>query len=398
MWAGRHVVVGVSGGIASYKSCVLVRRLAEAGAHVDVILTQGAAEFVRPLTFEALSGRPVLTSLWTPDTALQHVRLAQQADLIIVAPATAHLIARVAAGFGDDLLSTLLLAHTAPVLLAPAMNDEMYANPATVANLALLKGRGFATVGPEVGSLAEGPSDRPGRMSEPEVILAHAERLLAKSGPLAGAEVVITAGPTREAIDPVRFISNRSSGKMGYRLAEAAFARGANVTLISGPSSEPPPAGVTLMRVETTAEMSAAVAAALPNAAVLIMAAAPADFRPAVAVDTKRPRQEGTLSIPLEPTDDILLKTARLRPAGCVVVGFALETGDAIAKGRAKLERKDLDMIVVNDALEAGAGFEVETNKVAILGSDGVEFTLPLSSKRDVAERILDAVEARRGV
>ncbi len=398
MWAGRHVVVGVSGGIASYKSCVLVRRLAEAGAHVDVILTQGAAEFVRPLTFEALSGRPVLTSLWTPDTALQHVRLAQQADLIIVAPATAHLIARVAAGFGDDLLSTLLLAHTAPVLLAPAMNDEMYANPATVANLALLKGRGFATVGPEVGSLAEGPSDRPGRMSEPEVILAHAERLLAKSGPLAGAEVVITAGPTREAIDPVRFISNRSSGKMGYRLAEAAFARGANVTLISGPSSEPPPAGVTLVRVETTAEMSAAVAAALPNAAVLIMAAAPADFRPAVAVDTKRPRQEGTLSIPLEPTDDILLKTARLRPAGCVVVGFALETGDAIAKGRAKLERKDLDMIVVNDALEAGAGFEVETNKVAILGSDGVEFTLPLSSKRDVAERILDAVEARRGV
>lgn len=397
MWAGRHVVVGVSGGIASYKSCVLVRRLAEAGAHVDVILTQGAAEFVRPLTFEALSGRPVLTSLWTPDTALQHVRLAQQSDLIIVAPATAHLIARVAAGFGDDLLSTLLLAHTAPVLLAPAMNDEMYANPATVANIALLKGRGFATVGPEVGSLAEGPSDRPGRMSEPEVILAHAERLLAKPGPLAGAEVVITAGPTREAIDPVRFISNRSSGKMGYRLAEAAFARGANVTLISGPSSEPPPAGVALVRVETTAEMSVAVAAALPSAAVLIMAAAPADFRPAVAADTKRPRQEGTLSIPLEPTDDILLRTARLRPSGCVVVGFALETGDAIAKGRAKLERKDLDMIVVNDALEAGAGFEVETNKVAILGSDGVEFTLPLSSKRDVAERILDAVEARRG-
>jgi phosphopantothenoylcysteine decarboxylase/phosphopantothenate--cysteine ligase len=397
VWAGRHVVVGVSGGIASYKSCVLVRRLAEAGAQVDVILTQGAAEFVRPLTFEALSGRPVLTSLWSPDTALQHVRLAQHADLIIVAPATAHLIARVAAGLGDDLLSTLLLAHTAPVLLAPAMNDEMYANPATVANLATLKRRGFATVGPEVGSLAEGPSDRPGRMSEPEVILMHAERLLAKPGPLAGTHIVITAGPTREAIDPVRFISNRSSGKMGYRLAEAAFARGANVTLISGPSSEPATVGATMIHVETTADMRAAVASALPSADVLVMAAAPADFRPAAPSGTKRPRQEGTVSISLEPTEDILLSTAALRKSGCIIVGFALETGDAIAKGRAKLERKDLDLIVVNDALEAGAGFEVDTNRVAILGSNGVEFTLPLTSKREVAERILDAVEARRG-
>ncbi len=397
VWAGRHVVVGVSGGIASYKSCVLVRRLAEAGAHVDVILTQGAAEFVRPLTFEALSGRPVLTSLWTPDTALSHVRLAQQADLIIVAPATAHLIARVAAGLGDDILSTLLLAHTAPVLLAPAMNDEMYANPATVANLALLAARGFATVGPEVGSLAEGPSDRPGRMSEPEVILAHAERMLANPGPLTGATVVVTAGPTREPIDPVRLITNRSSGKMGYRLAEAAFARGSKVILISGHSLEPAPVGVTMVRVESTADMRAAVAAALPGADVLIMAAAPADFRPAMPADAKRPRQEGSLSIPLEPTEDILLSTAALRKPGSIIVGFALETGDAIAKGRTKLERKDLDMIVVNDALEPGAAFEVETNRVAILGSDGVEFTMPLASKREVAERILDAVEARRG-
>lgn len=397
MWAGRHVVVGVSGGIASYKSCVLVRRLAEAGADVDVILTQGAAEFVRPLTFEALSGRPVLTSLWTRDTALQHVRLAQRADLIIVAPATAHLIARVAQGLGDDLLSTLLLAHTAPVLLAPAMNDEMYANPATVANLALLRQRGFASVGPETGSLAEGPSDRPGRMSEPEVILAHAERLLARPGPLAGARVVVTAGPTREPIDPVRLITNRSSGKMGYRLAEAAWARGADVVLISGPSGEAPPAGVTLLRVETTAEMSAAVATALPSADVLIMAAAPADFRPASPADAKRPRKDGALSIPVLPTEDILLATAALRKPGSVIVGFALETGDAIAKGRAKLERKNLDLIVVNDALEAGAAFEVDTNRVVILGSDGLETAVPLAGKREVADRILDAVEARRG-
>ena len=397
MWAGRHVVVGVSGGIASYKSCVLVRRLAEAGAHVDVILTQGAAEFVRPPTFEALSGRPVLTSLWAPDSALHHVRLAQQADLIIVAPATAHLIARAAQGLGDDLLTTLLLAHTAPVLLAPAMNDEMYANPATVANLELLRQRGFRTVGPEVGSLAEGPSDRPGRMSEPEVILAHAERLLCGTGPLAGMRVVVTAGPTREPIDPVRLISNRSSGKMGYRLAEAAWARGAEVVLISGPSGEAAPVGVALVRVETTAEMSDAVAAALPSADALIMAAAPADFRPASPGDAKRPRQEGTLSIVVEPTEDILLATRSLRKPGSVIVGFALETGDAIAKGRAKLARKKLDLIVVNDALETDAAFEVDTNRVVILGRDGSETAVPLAGKREVADRILDAMEALRG-
>ncbi|MEO8138569.1 MAG: bifunctional phosphopantothenoylcysteine decarboxylase/phosphopantothenate--cysteine ligase CoaBC, partial [Gemmatimonadota bacterium] len=367
------------------------------GAHVDVILTQGAAEFVRPPTFEALSGRTVLTSLWAPDSALQHVRLAQQADLIIVAPATAHLIARAAQGLGDDLLTTLLLAHTAPVLLAPAMNDEMYANPATVANLELLRQRGFRTVGPEVGSLAEGPSDRPGRMSEPELILAHAERVLCSTGPLAGMHVVVTAGPTREPIDPVRLISNRSSGKMGYRLAEAAWARGAEVVLISGPSGENAPPGVTLVRVETTAEMSAAVAAALPAADALIMAAAPADFRPASPGDAKRPRQEGTLSIVVEPTADILLETRSLRKAGSIIVGFALETGDAVTKGRAKLARKELDLIVVNDALESDAAFEVDTNRVVILDSDGGETAVPLAAKREVADRILDAIEARRG-
>ncbi len=397
MWAGRHVVVGVSGGIASYKSCILVRRLAEAGARVDVILTEGAAEFVRPLTFEALSGGPVLSSLWTRDAALQHVRLAQQSDLIIVAPATAHLVARVAQGLGDDLLSTLLLARTAPALLAPAMNDAMYANPATLANLALLRQRGFAFVGPEVGSLAEGPSDRPGRMSEPEVILAHGARLLGSGGSLAGRRVVITAGPTREPIDPVRVVTNRSSGKMGYRLAEAAWERGAEVLLISGPSAEAVPVGVTVERVDTTAEMTASVAVALPGADVLIMAAAPADFRPARPADRKRPREEGALAIPMEPTTDILATTAALRKRGSVIVGFALETGDAAARGRAKLVRKDLDLIVVNDALEAGAAFEVETNRVLILTREGGEISVPLADKREVAERILDAVEARYG-
>lgn len=396
-WEGRHVVVGVSGGIACYKSCILVRRLAEAGAQVHVILTEGAAEFVRPLTFEALSGRPVLTSLWTRDAALQHVRLAQAADVIIVAPATAHLIARVAQGLGDDLLTTLLLARIAPVLLAPAMNDEMYANPATRANLATLEGRGFAFVGPETGALAEGPSDRPGRMSEPETILAHAARLVGSGGPLAGRRVVVTAGPTREGLDPVRVVTNRSSGKMGFRLAEAAWERGAEVTLITGPVSLPAPVGVSVVAVETTAQMEAAVGAVLPEADLLIMAAAPADYRPAEAASAKRPRQEGPLTVALAPTDDILRRTASLRKPGSVIVGFALETGDAVAKGRAKLGRKQLDLIVVNDALEPGAAFEVDTNRVVILDREGGERVVPLASKRVVADAILDSVEPRLG-
>jgi phosphopantothenoylcysteine decarboxylase/phosphopantothenate--cysteine ligase len=397
VWAGRHVVVGVSGGIASYKSCILVRRLAEAGARVDVILTDGAAEFVRPLTFEALSGRPVLTSLWTRGTALDHVRLPQQADLVIVAPATAHLLARVAVGLGDDLLTTVLLARTCPVLLAPAMNDVMYANPATQSNLAVLAERGFALVGPEVGALAEGPSDQPGRMSEPETILAHAARLLQGRGILAGKRIVVTAGPTREAIDPVRVVSNRSSGRMGYRLAEVAWERGGDVLLVSGPVTLPVPTGVTVQRIDSTAELEAAVRAALPAADVLIMAAAPADYRPAEPAGAKRPRKEGALAVAMTPTTDILEATAQVRKPGSVIVGFALETGDAVAKAKAKLERKNLDLIVVNDALEEGAGFEVETNRVVILDRRGGAQEVPLAPKREVAERILDAVEASLG-
>jgi len=397
MWTGRHVVLGVSGGIASYKSCILARRLALAGARVDVMLTQGAAEFIRPLTFEALTGRPVLTSLWEPEAALSHVRLAQASDLIIVAPATAHLIARVALGLGDDLLTTLLLARTVPTLVAPAMNDEMWANPATQQNVALLRSRGFALVGPESGALAEGPSERPGRMSEPEVILAHGERLLCRGGRLDGRRVVITAGPTREPIDPVRMVTNRSSGRMGYRLAEAAWVRGAEVVLISGPCELPVPPGVELRRIETTAELEAAVRAALPSADVLIMAAAPADFRPRNPKSSKHARIEGALAIPMEPTTDILASTVGLRRPGGVTVGFALETGDALARARAKLERKDLDLIVVNDALEPGAGFETDTNRVTVLDREGGSRVLPLQSKREVAEAILDAVESRLG-
>jgi len=395
VWAGRHVVLGVSGGIACYKSCFLARRLVEAGAVVDVVLTQSAAEFVRPVTFEALSGRPVLSSLWDRGGALAHIELGRAPDLIIVAPATANLLARVALGLADDLLTSLLLARRAPVLLAPAMNDEMYANPATQRNIAILRERGFALVGPEIGALAEGPSERPGRMSEPETIIAHAARLLRGKTPLQGRRVVVTAGPTRESIDPVRVVTNRSSGKMGYRVAEAAWERGAEVVLISGPVALPSPVGVTVRRVETTKELEDAVRADLPEADVLVMAAAPADYRPAHPSASKQPRMQGALAVPMEPTDDILSTTEERRKPGSVIVGFALETGDALDKARAKLERKHLDLIVVNDALEPGAGFEHDTNRVALLDREGNVRILPLQSKREVAEAILDAVEAR---
>jgi phosphopantothenoylcysteine decarboxylase/phosphopantothenate--cysteine ligase len=397
VWAGRRVVLGVSGGIACYKSCVLARRLTEAGARVDVVLTRSAAEFVGPVTFEALTGRPVLTSLWEPGRALAHVRLPQDADLVIVAPATADLLARVALGLADDVLTALLLARTAPLLVAPAMNDEMYARPETQANLQRLRASGVALVGPEIGALAEGPSERPGRMSEPETILAHAARLLRGDGKLAGRRVVVTAGPTRESIDPVRVVTNRSSGRMGYRLAEVAWERGADVVLLSGPVMLPPPPGVLVKRVESTGDLEAAVRSELPAADVLVMAAAPADFRPSNPSTSKQSRVDGALAVPMEPTADILSGTRELRKAGSVIVGFALETGDALAKGRAKLERKDLDFIVVNDALEPGAGFEHETNRVAVLGRDGTPKIFPLQSKREVAEAILDAVEQALG-
>ncbi len=391
-FADRHVVLGVSGGIACYKSCTLARRLTQSGAQVDVVLTAGAAAFVRPVTFEALTGRPVLTSLWERSSALAHIGLAKQADLVIVAPATAHLLARAAQGMADDLLTALLLARDGPVLCAPAMNDAMYAHPATRANLKTLAERGWHFVGPESGALAEGPSDLPGRMSEPETIAVAAARLLAGTGPLRGKTVLVTAGPTREHLDPVRVITNPSSGRMGYALAEAALARGAEVLLIVGPTELPLPAGATAHRVETTAEMQRAVQTLVKRADVLIMAAAPADYRPATTAETKRARAAGDFTLKLEPTPDIL--SSLERPPHCIVVGFALETGgDGVAQARRKLQDKALDLAILNDALEPGAGFEVATNRVTIVRKSGAPTELPLLSKRDVAERILDEVE-----
>ena len=390
--AGRHVVLGVSGGIACYKSCALARRLTEGGATVDAVLTASAAEFVRPVTFEALTGRPVLTSLWERDRALAHIGLAREPDLVIVAPATAHLLARAAMGLADDVLTAMLLARTGPVLAAPAMNDAMFAHPATRANLKTLAARGWHFVGPETGPLAEGPSERPGRMSEPEAILAAAERLLLQRAPWQGKSVIVTAGPTREHLDPVRVVTNPSSGRMGYALAAAAYARGAEVVLVSGPSDLPLPFGVTAHRVETTAEMQRAAQVLVKRADLVIMAAAPADYRPAKPAATKRPRASGAITIELEPTPDIL--SSLERPKKCVVVGFALETGgDGLAKAQAKLREKRLDAIILNDAHEPGAGFEVTTNRVTIIRRSGEPIELPLLSKRDVADKILDAVE-----
>lgn len=397
MLQGRHVVLGVSGGIACYKACVLARRFVEAGARVDTIMTAAAAEFIRPVTFEALTGRPVLTSLWDGGGALSHVRLGQEADLVVVAPATAHLLARLAQGLADDVLTATLLASRAPLLLAPAMNDAMYAAEATQANLAILHGRGAHLVGPGVGALAEGPSDQPGRMSEPEEIVAEAVRLLARGGVLAGQRVVVTAGPTREPIDPVRVVTNPSSGRMGYAIAAAAWRRGAEVTLVTGPTPLPIPYGVSAVRVVTTDQLAAALHGLLPETDVLVMAAAPADYAPTEPSAAKRPRLDGLLSVQLAPTPDVLLTTAARRKAGSTLVGFALETGDAVAKGRQKLERKGMDLCIVNDATESGAGFEVETNRVTILGRDGTAHALPLLPKSVVAEHILDAIEVRRG-
>jgi phosphopantothenoylcysteine decarboxylase/phosphopantothenate--cysteine ligase len=390
--AGRRVLLGVTGGIASYKACTLARRLAEAGTAVDVVLTAAAAEFVRPLTFEALTGRPVLTSLWTPGRALDHIALARDPDLVVLAPATANLLARAAAGIADDVLTAILLAREGPVLAAPAMNDAMYAHPATQANLETLRGRGWRFVGPDVGPLAEGPSERPGRMAEPEAIFAAAVRALrGDASVLRGRRVLVTAGPTREHLDPIRVVTNISSGRMGFALAADAYARGAEVVLLAGPTALEPPTGVRIERVESTADLAAAVARHLPEADVLLMAAAPADYRPDTPAVAKRSRKDGTLPVTLVPTEDVLETTRPLRKPGAVLVGFAYETEDGLVKARAKRERKGLDLVVLNLA-EPGAGAEVDTNRVTLVSAEG-ETPGPLESKLAAAARILDAVE-----
>lgn len=346
------------------------------------------------MTFEALTGRRVHTELIEAGHALDHIRLAQAAHAVVVAPATADFLARAATGRADDLLGACLLATAAPVLLVPAMNDRMWTHAQTRENVAHLRSLGYRVLDPDVGELAVGEGFGPGRMPEPETILAHAARLLASQDAWGGRRVVVSAGPTREAIDPVRFISNRSSGKMGVALASAAWRRGADVVLVAGPISAPPPTGVRTVPVETTGEMRDAVARELPEADVLIMAAAPADFRPRAAAGVKIRKNAAPASIELEGTPDILVETRSLRRNGIVTVGFALETNDALDSARAKLEAKGLDLIVLNVAGERGAGFEVDTNRVTLVSRDGI-LELPVRPKSEVAEAILDRIEGR---
>jgi len=371
--------------------------LTQAGAEVDVVLTRSALEFIGAVTFEALTGRAVHTELIAPGHALDHIKLARSADLVLVAPATADTLARAAHGFANDLLTAALLATTAPVLIAPAMNDRMWGHPQTTRNVAHLREFGYHVIDPDVGDLAVGEGFGPGRMPEPETILFHAARLLEGHLPLAGRTIVVTAGPTREAVDPVRFISNRSSGKMGVAIAEAAWRRGAHVKLIAGPLGVTPAPVLDVERVTTTAEMRDAVARALPHADILVMAAAPSDFRPVTVSGSKIKKSGAPEAIALAPTPDILHDTMSARRPGAIIVGFALETENVLANGASKLSAKGLDLIVVNDAREEGAGFEGDTNRVTFLSRDGASEPLPLLSKREVADAILDRVERQLG-
>ena len=357
-----------------------------------MVLTKSASEFVGAVTFEALTGRPVHTELIEAGHALDHILLARAADLVVVAPSTADFMARAAAGQANDLLSACLLATEAPVLLVPAMNDRMWAHPQTQRNVAHLRELGYVVLDPDVGELAVGEGQGPGRMPEPEAIMAHAGRMLDPADGLRGRRVVVSAGPTREAVDPVRFISNRSTGKMGAAIAASAWRRGADVVLIAGPLAIDTPIGPRVRPVETTAEMLDAVRAEITNADVLVMAAAPADFRAAMVAPSKVKKANAPRTIELETTPDILSETIASRPPGLVAVGFALETDEVLENGAAKLEAKRLDLIVTNDAREQGAGFAVDTNRVTILARDGRRTDLPLMPKTEVADAILDRV------
>ena len=390
---GRRILLGVTGGIAAYKSAWIARLLTQAGSAVDVVLTRSASEFVGAITFEALTGRPVHTALIAEGHALDHIKLARAAEAIVVAPATADFIARAATGQADELLSACLLAATAPVLVVPAMNDRMWAHAQTQANVSHLRELGYTVLEPDAGPLAVGEGAGPGRLPEPEAIVAHVARMIEPAGALMGRRVVVTAGPTREPVDPVRFLSNRSSGKMGVAIASAAWRRGANVTLIAGPLSVPPPTGPNLTMVETTEQMRAAVEQAIRDADALIMAAAPADFRPAAPADHKIKKSNAPAKIALEPTADILASTIGSRPKHLVTVGFALETTSPLEHARGKLASKQLDLIVVNDANEPGAGFGVDTNRVTFIERDGRTEPQRLLAKGEVADLILDRVE-----
>lgn len=392
---GKRIVLGVTGGIAVYKVADLASRLVKAGAQVDVVMTPAAVQFVAPLTFQALTGRPVRVDMFAPheDIAISHVALGQSADLLIIAPATANTIAKLAHGIADNLLTTTALAARCPILLAPAMETHMWQNPATQANMALLRERGMYVIGPAEGRLASGGYG-PGRMAEPAEILEEARRIIGLKGDLAGRRLLVTAGGTREALDPVRFIGNRSSGKMGYALAAAARDRGGQVVLVSGPTWLECPRGVERVMVESAQEMYEVVLQWAPQCDALVMSAAVADYRPKVRQEQKIKKTAGELVLELERTPDILGEVARRRGewgAPAVLVGFAAETQQVEEYAREKLLRKGLDLIVANDVTAPDSGFEVDTNRVILIGRAGSQ-PLPLMTKEEVAHYIWDFV------
>ncbi len=388
----KRVLLVVSGGIAAYKSAYLARRLVEAGAAVDVVLTAGAQHFVGATTFEGVTGRPVHADIWS--RPMSHLDLGLEADVAVVAPATADLVSRLAAGAAGDLATATLLAADCPVLVCPAMNTRMWEHPATRHNVASLLEFGYGLVGPAHGPLAEGEVGL-GRMAEPEEIVAAIGRILEPDSRLAGVKVVVTAGPTRAPLDPVRFVCNRSSGRMGFALGAAAWRRGAEVTVISGPGHAPRPLGVRVHEVQTAQEMLAALEEELADAQVLLMAAAVGDFQAETVATSKIKKDEaGSLSLTLQAAPDLLRETMAVRrERGILSLGFALETESAVENGKKKLEAKGLDLIAINDATDPNAGFEVETNRVTLLDRWGNVEELPLLLKEELADRLLDRVE-----
>jgi phosphopantothenoylcysteine decarboxylase / phosphopantothenate---cysteine ligase len=397
-----RVTVGVSGGIAAYKAAELVRALQRQGVEVHVVMTEAACKFVQPLTFAALTGYKVIASMWDSDTGseptleqngIDHIAEAQWGDALVVAPATANTLAKFAHGIANDFLSTMYLATTAPVLVAPAMNVNMWNHPATQANLEILRQRGVRVIEPGTGELACGMVGA-GRMAEPEAIAAVVLSVLNRRNDLAGETVLITAGGTREAVDPVRFIGNRSSGKMGYALAEAAQSRGAKVILVSGPAALHPPARCELVKITTAAEMRQAVLDRMNEATLIVKAAAVADYRPVMVADQKLKRS-GPMTLELAPTEDILAEVVRQRRPGQLIIGFAAETENMMENGRAKLLKKGADAIVVNDVAGEGVGIDADDNAATFL-TPSKSIEMPTMPKRQLADRIFDEALALR--
>ena len=393
-----RITLGVTGGVAAYKAAELVRRLQQEGFTVQVVMTRGAREFVTPLTFAALSGQKVITDLFAEasggeanlDSAIEHIAVAQRTDLLVVAPATADILAKFARGIADDFLTTLYLATTAPVVLAPAMNVNMWNHAATQQNVETLRARGAKIVSPDEGYRACGMTG-PGRLAGQEAIVAAVREALHAQRDLEGETVLVTAGPTYEDLDPVRYLTNRSSGKMGYSVADAAARRGARVLLVSGPTSLEPPAGVELVSVRTAEEMHRAVIERFVHCSIAILAAAVADYRPVEKHPQKMKRGKATLTVQLEPTRDILADVAKVKGER-LVVGFAAETDHIAENARKKLTAKNADLIVANDVTAEGAGFDLDTNVVTLFARDGRDLPLPRMTKTEAAQRILDEV------